>query len=71
MIHANVPKINAWAQSSNRHFRLTLAKQVAGDVGYGVTRQTGKLTKMNNVVVVLRYKTYNDMPYYIFTAYVE
>jgi Bacterial CdiA-CT RNAse A domain len=45
-------------------------QRVAGDVGYGIVRQTGKLTLMNNVVVVLKYQTCNGMPYYILTAYV-
>jgi len=26
---------------------------------------------MNRVIVVLRYRTYNGMPYYIFTAYIN
>jgi len=45
-------------------------QHVAGDVGYGIERQTGKLTRMNEVVVVLKYQTCNGMPYYILTAYV-
>ncbi|MGF6855556.1 hypothetical protein OKW29_004467 [Paraburkholderia sp. CI3] len=28
------------------------------------------MTRMNEVVVVLKYQTYNGMPYYILTAYV-
>jgi hypothetical protein len=48
----------------------SLMQRVAGDVGYGITRETGKLTPMNEVVVVLKYQTYNGMPYYILTAYV-
>ncbi len=48
-----------------------VSKVVSGDIGYGVTRETGKLKRMNKVVVVLKYETCNGMPYYILTAYLE
>jgi len=67
---SNAMEIRAWAQSTSNHIPLTLIKHVGGDVGYGVTRSTGKLTRMNEVTVVLKYQTYNNMPYYIFTAYI-
>ena len=50
---------------------MHLNKIVAGDIGYGVTRKTGKLTPLNKVFVVLKYGTYNGMPYYILTSYLE
>jgi hypothetical protein len=66
----NATIIRRWAQSSGRGGPLVLTRRVAGNVGYGITRETGKLTPMNEVVVVLKYQTYNGMPYYIVTAYV-
>jgi Bacterial CdiA-CT RNAse A domain len=69
VIRANTAQIQNWAKSSGKSGPLTLMQRVAGDVGYGITRETGKLTRMNEVVVVLKYQTYNGMPYYILTAY--
>lgn len=69
-MRAHTTQIRNWAESSGSGGPLTLTQRVAGDVGYGIARQTRKLTRMNEVVVVLKYQTYNGMPYYIFTAYV-
>ncbi|MCC8395495.1 hypothetical protein LJ656_23180 [Paraburkholderia sp. MMS20-SJTR3] len=44
---------------------------MSGDIAYGVTRSTGKLTRMNEVSVVLKCERYNGMPYYILTAYIN
>jgi len=41
------------------------------EIGYGMTRSAGKLTKMNNFIVVLKYQTHNNMSHYILTAYVN
>jgi hypothetical protein len=70
VMRAHMTRIRTWAASSGRGGPLTLMQHVAGDVGYGIVRQTGKLTPMNEVVVVLKYQTYNGTPYYILTAYV-
>ncbi|MBB5504137.1 hypothetical protein HDG35_000372 [Paraburkholderia sp. JPY681] len=67
---ANERRIQTWAQSKTNRVPLTFIKRVAGDVGYGVTRTTGQLTRMNKVIVVLKYQTYNNMPYYILTAHI-
>ncbi|MEX3858028.1 MULTISPECIES: RNase A-like domain-containing protein [Paraburkholderia] len=71
VMRANATIIREWAQSSGRGGPLALTRRVAGNVGYGITRETGKLTPMNEVVVVLKYQTYNGMPYYIVTAYIK
>jgi hypothetical protein len=71
VVQANAARIRMWAQSSTRNATITVTKVVAGDIGYGVTRATGEFTRMNTVVVTLKYETYNGMPYYILTAYLE
>lgn len=70
-MQANAAIIRAWAQSRNRHVTEKITKVVAGDIGYGVARKTGKLTRMNKVFVVLKYEPYNVMPYYVLTVYLE
>jgi len=70
-VNANAAKIRAWAHFPTRNATLTVTKIVSGDIGYGVARQTGELTRMQKVLVTLKYETYNGMPYYILTAYLE
>ncbi|MBC8741937.1 hypothetical protein F6X40_35910 [Paraburkholderia sp. UCT31] len=70
VMRAHTTQIRKWAECSGSGGPLTLTQRVASDVGYGIARQTGKMTRMNEVVVVLKYQTYNGMPYYILTAYV-
>jgi hypothetical protein len=70
VMRAEAARIQSWAQSSNNRIPLTLIRRVPGDIGYGITRKTGELTKMNEVTVVLKHEAYNGMPYYILTAYV-
>ncbi|MBB5503462.1 RNase A-like domain-containing protein [Paraburkholderia sp. MM5384-R2] len=70
-VQANAVRIRTWVQSPTRNAKITVTKVVSGDIGYGVTRVTGELTRMNNVFVTLKYEPYNGMPYYILTAYLE
>ncbi|MGF6701009.1 hypothetical protein OKW38_005686 [Paraburkholderia sp. MM5496-R1] len=62
-------RIKIWAQSASRNKPLELEKDVGRKVGYGISRKTGVLTEMSIVHVVLKYETYNGMPYYVLTAY--
>lgn len=68
-MRANAARIKAWAQSPGKKAPLPLKQHVAGNIGYGVPRATGKLITMNTVRVVLKYETYNGMPYYVLTAH--
>ncbi|NML30450.1 RNase A-like domain-containing protein [Paraburkholderia antibiotica] len=70
-LQANAARIRDWTRSPNRRVTLTVTKVVSGNIGHGVTRATGKLTAMNKVFVSLKYETYNGMPYYILTAFIE
>ncbi|MGF6730010.1 hypothetical protein OKW50_002091 [Paraburkholderia youngii] len=62
-------RIKTWAQSSRRAKPLELEKDVGRTVGYGISRKTDSLTGMSVVHLVLKYETYNGMPYYVLTAY--
>ncbi|WP_429561950.1 RNase A-like domain-containing protein [Paraburkholderia sp. MM6662-R1] len=70
VMNSNALKIQSWIQSPKNRIPLTLVKKVCGDIGYGVTRKTNELTKMNEVTVILKFQEYNNMPYYILTAHV-
>ncbi|OLL28890.1 hypothetical protein BTH42_25385 [Burkholderia sp. SRS-W-2-2016] len=71
VMRTDAASIRNWAESSGKRRPLTLMQSVQGNIGYGITRKTGNLTLMNRVVIVLKHQTYNGMPYYILTAYVE
>jgi hypothetical protein len=62
-------RIKTWAQSAARNKPLELEKDVGRNVGYGISRKVGSLTDMSIVHLVLKYETYNGMPYYVLTAY--
>ncbi|AOE91265.1 hypothetical protein LBM341_03011 [Ralstonia solanacearum] len=68
-MRANVVSIKAWAQSASRGSRLALTDQVGRTIGHGVDRNSGKLVNLSKVKIVLKYETYNGMPYYVLTAY--
>lgn len=60
--------IKAWAQGANPR-RLELTRDLGKAIGMGVVRRTNQLVKMSKVRVVLKFETYNGMPYYILTAF--
>ena len=60
--------IKTWAQAANPG-RLALTRDLGREIGMGVIRKTDQLAKMTKVRVVLSFKTYNGMPYYILTAF--
>jgi hypothetical protein len=60
--------IKAWAQTANAR-PLRLDMNFASAVGNGIVRATGELVKLSNVRVVLKFETYNGMPYDVLTAF--
>lgn len=65
----NESRIKTWAQSTARSKPLELTRDVGRKVGYGMRRNTDRLVDMSVVHIVLKYETYNGMPYYVMTAY--
>jgi hypothetical protein len=61
--------IKTWAQSVNPQWKLELTRDLGKAMGTGVVRRTGAVVRLTKVHVVLRYQTYNGMPYYVLTAY--
>ncbi|MFP4891300.1 RNase A-like domain-containing protein [Paraburkholderia sp. EG304] len=70
VMNSNILRIQSWAKSPKNRIPLTLVKKIPGDIGYGITRKTNELTRMNEVTVIPRFQEYNNMPYYILTAHV-
>lgn len=70
VIKANAAKIRSWAAIASTGNRLKLEAEAGADVGYGLVRATGKLVKLSKVRILLEWRQYNGMPYYIVTAYV-
>ncbi len=65
-MQANAMKIKAWTVAP--HNDLILVTDVGRDVGKIVIRQSGEYRPASRVRVILRYQTYNGMPYYVLTA---
>ncbi|APA86757.1 hypothetical protein BJG93_16175 [Paraburkholderia sprentiae WSM5005] len=65
-MRANASLINAWTKAPKEPLRLK--KDVGRKVGYALVRKTDTLVDSSKVWVVLKYETYNAMPYYILTA---
>ncbi|MBB5456625.1 RNase A-like domain-containing protein [Paraburkholderia sp. Cpub6] len=65
----NALRISAWAKAPVRD--LDLVKSVGKNVGFAIARSTGKRVEAQKVVVILRHQTYNGMPYYIVTSYLD
>lgn len=51
--------------------RFGFKKDVGKNVGYTLFKESGKLINSSKVTVILRHKTYNGMPYFILTAYLD
>ncbi|MEX3895472.1 RNase A-like domain-containing protein [Paraburkholderia sp. BR10954] len=68
-IRANASQIHTWTKAPNRV--LTLRTDVGRKVGYALVRKTDRLVDSSKVEVVLKYGTYNGMPYYILTAVLD
>ncbi|ADG16538.1 conserved hypothetical protein [Paraburkholderia atlantica] len=68
-MRANASQIQAWTKAPNRV--LTLRRNVGRKVGYALVRKTDRLVDSSKVEVVLKYGTYNGMPYYILTAMLD
>jgi len=62
-------RIITWSQTARRGSKLVLVSNSGRTVGQGVIRSSGRLVNMNKIRIVLKYETYNNMPYYILTAF--
>jgi len=72
VMRANPVKIKSWALVPPKRGRtLVIGGYVAGDIGYGLARATGRLVKLNNVKIILKYEFYNGLAYYVLTSCVE
>jgi hypothetical protein len=70
-LRANASRIRLWAQSAGAHKppNLVLIYDAGSFVGQTVVRTTGQLQQVSRLRIVLKLQTYNNMPYYILTAY--
>lgn len=66
-MHAS--QIIAWTRSAQAGSKLAFTYQSSSVVGQGVIRSSGQLVNMTKIRIVLKYETYNKMPYYVLTAF--
>ena len=70
VMRANSAQIEAWAKASSPN-KLFIGKDVGRHVGRVLTRETGRITDARKVTAIIKRETYNGMPYYILTAFIE
>jgi len=58
-----------WAQSAPASDVLRLTALTADDVGVVLVRGASDLVKGQQVIILLKKEPFNDMPYYLLTAY--
>jgi hypothetical protein len=68
MLSANRSRIMSWSSTGDP--RLELRQSFSRPLGIVLMRKSGKLDEARTVTVVLRNEEYNEMPYYILTAFV-
>jgi hypothetical protein len=69
LMRVNAATIKAWAQAGNKSMPLELVGDAGKVAGFGVVRLSGQVVKLSKVRLVLKFKSYNGMPYYVLTAY--
>jgi hypothetical protein len=70
VMRLNAAQIKSWAQSGGR-IPLRLTQDLGAVMGTGVVRSTGQLVNLRKAAVVLKCQTYNGMPYYVLTAFLD
>ena len=68
-LRANAGQIRAWAAAANSTRPLTLTYAGSSDIGYGVVRATGALTKMRKALIVLAKTRQAGKVYFVLTSY--
>jgi hypothetical protein len=70
-LRANAVRIQAWARSAGSGGRpiLPIVHEVGSVVGHTVPRLSNRLQQATRIRIVLRMGNYNNMPYFILTAY--
>ncbi|KXU87459.1 hypothetical protein CI15_15025 [Paraburkholderia monticola] len=69
VMQKNSTKISCWSKSARGGGKLVLVDDVAGEIGYGVVRETNHKISLNKIRMILKCESYNGMPYYVLTAY--
>jgi len=66
---ARAPLVRAWASSANQGSKYVWVHNAAKTIGYGVVRQSGVITNMQKVLIVLKPTQVSGKLYFILTAY--
>lgn len=68
-VKGRAPAIEAWAKTAGPSSKYIWVHYASKTIGYGVVRQTGRLTDMYKLRIVLRPTLVQGRLYYILTAY--
>jgi len=68
-LRANAFQIQAWAKGQGMGKTLRIIHDTGSIVGQTVLRLSNRLQQTSRIQIVLKLQTYNNMPYYILTAF--
>ncbi|SEK12768.1 RNase A-like domain-containing protein [Achromobacter sp. NFACC18-2] len=71
IMRRDADRIHNWATSATEGAWLRLSDNVTGDLGVVLARGATELVQGTKVVLVLKKRTFNGMPYFILTAYLD
>ncbi|SIT29856.1 RNase A-like domain-containing protein [Achromobacter sp. MFA1 R4] len=67
----NADRVSNWAKFASNGERLPLRGTVAEDLGVVLARGATEVVAGTKIVVTLKKQTYNGMPYFVLTAYLD
>lgn len=71
IMRRNAERVSEWARLASNGEKLPLREVVAEDLGVVLVRGSAQLVRGTKVLVTLKKQTYNGMPYFVLTAYLD
>ncbi|MBY4832350.1 RNase A-like domain-containing protein [Burkholderia dolosa] len=69
VMRAQALQIERWASSATRNSTLRIIGDVGHTVGYTLARGAGTVSNSTKIMIITKMTAYNEMPYFILTAF--
>ncbi|MBR8060265.1 RNase A-like domain-containing protein [Burkholderia dolosa] len=69
VMRAQALQIERWASSATRNSTLRIIGDVGHTVGYTLARGAGTVSNSTKIMIIAKMTAYNEMPYFILTAF--
>lgn len=70
-MRSNAQRVREWAKLASNGEKLPLRGVVTDRLGVVLVRGTTEVVPGTKVIVTLKKQTYNGMPYFVLTAYLD